>query len=753
MAGSSARKESEIVQVLKDASSVREIENKYRHIAIKDIQQETDFSACVVKGEITTVYPSVVTSRGRMMKVSLKDVGDDDQSRCGNDSGPRRAISVFLKGNFVDSFKIAKERDVLVITGAQVEKSSRDGHRFNIIADESNEALKIWIIQEPVIKNKTTTNGGGAEFRTTAHSASDGGNNESPSKRSRLDLQPKAAAVYTKLADLKVNSVVNVYGVVKFFKSPFKTKGSDFVCTLSLVDPSLDSLEQSFKLVLFSKSKDTLPLVRSVGDIVCFHQIAVSEFKGELQGKFLPQSSWLVFDIDSLDTSQARSSSSRSYNLTDREKDIIEELRSWASQKESLNKKFAITNLKDLRTSQLFINLLCQVVSKSYTESGNGIVLTLWDGSLPACQSIQVEPISEQGRLTSDDLLQKSGGRCVEVFLYDNHVEGDVRNIRPGDFVCIRNVHLKEIKCDASSTIDEPKVSLIVHRGTICGRGVEILSASDPVVSLSTTVKLISEAEASVNKQKQQADVIKSKEMELEGDNRPTATGSCVTQEKSSEINENRNQSYVTNEVTTEVNRALQTSCTITEHPCIPFTSLKDIKACATVPYKFRCRVKAVMYLPSDVKNFVRRSCQSCKYLLAESPGKSPSSGVNSSALVLCPQCNQETSLVYLFSFILEDESGLLHAMVFDSDVATFFPELPSPEDFLDQSNLQETVHEWMVYMTQNPANSIEFINQDPGGNKRPWLELCILSYFPNENQDCKKVLYRVFDSTSVTDN
>lgn len=302
-----------------------------------------------------------------------------------------------------------------------------------------------------------------------------------------------------------------------------------------------------------------------------------------------------------------------------------------------------------------------------------------------------------------------------------------------------------------------PQVSLIVHRGTICGRGVEILSASDPVVSLSTTVKLISEAEALVNQQEQQSDVMEGKDMEA--DNRPTTTGCCVTQGKSSEMNEREDQSHVTNvtkevtnEVTNEVNRALQTSCTITEHPCIPFTSLKDIKACATVPYKFRCRVKAVMYLPSDVKNFVRRSCQSCKYLLAESPNSSPS-GVNSSAPVVCPQCNQETTLVYLFSFVLEDESGLLHAMVFDSDVATFFPELPSPEDFVDQSSLQETVQDWMISMTQNPANSIEFVNQDPGGVKRPWLELCILSYFPNENQDCRKVLYRVFDSTFVTDN
>lgn len=166
----------------------------------------------------------------------------------------------------------------------------------------------------------------------------------------------------------------------------------------------------------------------------------------------------LIFD--SLATSQPRASFYKSYNLTDCEKEIIEELRSWASQKESLNKKFAFTNLKDLSTSQTFINLLCQIVAKSYTASGNGIALTLWDGSLPACQSISVEPINEQEQLKSDELVLKSAKRCVDVFLYDDHVEGDARNSRPGDFVCIRNVHIKGINPDASLTTDEqPKVN------------------------------------------------------------------------------------------------------------------------------------------------------------------------------------------------------------------------------------------------------------------------------------------------------
>ena len=287
-----------------------------------------------------------------------------------------------------------------------------------------------------------------------------------------------------------------------------------------------------------------------------------------------------------------------------------------------------------------------------------------------------------------------------------------------------------------------PQVSLVVHRGTICGRGVELLSPSDPVDSLSTTMKLISEAKPLVWQQEVQSHVKESKDVDV--NNRSSTTG-VIPGESSSAVDEGH-QNHV---VTKEVNRALQTSCTITEHPCIPFTSLKDINACSTVPYKFRCRVKAVVYLPSDVKNFIQRSCQSCKYLLAESSW----SAVNLSAPVLCPQCNQETRLVFLFSFVLEDESGLLHAMVFDKDVTSFFPELSSPEDFLRQPNLQEALLELMIFMTQNPENSIEFVNQDPGDDKRPWLELCISSYFPDANKDCGKVLYRVFDSTFVTDS
>ena len=234
------------------------------------------------------------------MKFSIKDFGAYNRPDPCNDSGDgRNVISVFLKGSLVEKHNILKEKDVLVITGAQVEKSSREGHEFNIIANESKD-LKMWVIRDPENKTSDITSLASEKLVESNTKAAEKkvygtGNsymyNEPPNKRCRLVLQPKAET-YTKLANLTVNTVVNVYGVVKFFKSPFKTKGSDFVCTMSLVDPSFDSLDQSFNCVLFSKSKASLPLIKSVGDVVRIHRLGVREFRGDRQGKFMTDSSW-----------------------------------------------------------------------------------------------------------------------------------------------------------------------------------------------------------------------------------------------------------------------------------------------------------------------------------------------------------------------------------------------------------------------------------------------------------------------------
>lgn len=100
--------------------------------------------------------------------------------------------------------------------------------------------------------------------------------------------------VYTKLADIdsKERQIVNIFGIVKFFKSPRKSKGRDYCLTLSLVDDSFQNTDKSFVCNIFCPIEDELPLVKSVGDILRLDGISVSRFRGEIQGKGTSSLSW-----------------------------------------------------------------------------------------------------------------------------------------------------------------------------------------------------------------------------------------------------------------------------------------------------------------------------------------------------------------------------------------------------------------------------------------------------------------------------
>uniref|UniRef100_A0A9L0RWX3 Protection of telomeres 1 n=1 Tax=Equus caballus TaxID=9796 RepID=A0A9L0RWX3_HORSE len=53
-----------------------------------------------------------------------------------------------------------------------------------------------------------------------------------------MSLVPATHYVYTPLNQLKSGTIVNVYGVVKFFKPPYLSKGTEETLHLSAVKPS-----------------------------------------------------------------------------------------------------------------------------------------------------------------------------------------------------------------------------------------------------------------------------------------------------------------------------------------------------------------------------------------------------------------------------------------------------------------------------------------------------------------------------------
>ncbi len=107
-------------------------------------------------------------------------------------------------------------------------------------------------------------------------------------QRTALTGQPSSkkktpAYTYTELRNLTKNSTINVYGVIKFKKPPQKTRGTDYMMLVSLVDPSLESFSHKLKCVLFVRDVSYLPERAVEGDIIRMHRLKINQHNGEPQ--------------------------------------------------------------------------------------------------------------------------------------------------------------------------------------------------------------------------------------------------------------------------------------------------------------------------------------------------------------------------------------------------------------------------------------------------------------------------------------
>jgi hypothetical protein len=87
---------------------------------------------------------------------------------------------------------------------------------------------------------------------------------------------------YTAIDELKVGMMANVYGFVRRYTEPKRTRGTDLMMTICLVDRVPTTTELT--LVLFRHSMERLPLIQSTGDIMRCHRLKIQKFEGRLQG-------------------------------------------------------------------------------------------------------------------------------------------------------------------------------------------------------------------------------------------------------------------------------------------------------------------------------------------------------------------------------------------------------------------------------------------------------------------------------------
>ena len=134
---------------------------------------------------------------------------------------------------------------------------------------------------------------------------------------------------YRKISELQVgDKKVNVFGVATLHRPPYKSQGSDFSCTVDIVDES--SRGEPLTCVLFHPSIERLPQQCAVGDIICLHGMNIREFNGRMQGNCLRYGSSATFDGRPGAAVEPRVGAG-AHVFTAQEKQRVTQLKEWAA--------------------------------------------------------------------------------------------------------------------------------------------------------------------------------------------------------------------------------------------------------------------------------------------------------------------------------------------------------------------------------------------------------------------------------------
>ncbi|KAF9615220.1 hypothetical protein IFM89_022482 [Coptis chinensis] len=175
-----------------------------------------------------------------------------------------------------------------------------------------------------------------------------------------------------------INQKVNMVGVVVEYGLPEKSRGTDYFCTLKIMDES----SQSYGLLVnvFTESLDKLPRVKSAGDIIRFSRIVIQSHNGKVNAHFNKKVSTFALYEGKCSKSFIPYQSSSSYFLKDLDMDFIASLRTWLFnfQLNSGTSEF-YQPLSALREKKCF-DLVCKVL-RVCEVSKDAWMLFLWDGT------------------------------------------------------------------------------------------------------------------------------------------------------------------------------------------------------------------------------------------------------------------------------------------------------------------------------------------------------------------------------------
>lgn len=294
-------------------------------------------------------------------------------------------------------------------------------------------------------------------------------------------------------ASTQIDADVNVMGIVTDVRRSCKSKGSDWMCTFSISDLTFGETEEGLLVRFFRPMEMELPQIQGTGDVVILRRIKLKEWSGRTMAMSNKTTSWVVFPSDSIpekapprfrltyvkdQRSQAPLPAEMEYamllcNSRDRstfrkvsepsshtagDGDLSSQGHSVAHTSAQQQRQEKFSMIKDV-TIDRYHDLVGQVV-KIYPANGNvelyitdytsNSFLYNYEWGIPSAEDADPREGDEFGHIPRNSAGRKwpgpFGRYTLTVTLWPAHCYFAQANVKEGDFVYLRNVHIKHSK-------------------------------------------------------------------------------------------------------------------------------------------------------------------------------------------------------------------------------------------------------------------------------------------------------------------
>ncbi|XP_020789969.2 protection of telomeres protein 1 isoform X2 [Boleophthalmus pectinirostris] len=407
-----------------------------------------------------------------ILKAVIQDVDSAPNTTC-----PEASIKMLLMGSLAKDFsRTVNLGDVVVASGFSVSKSStvkQKHHPYSLLL--SGEFASVYVCSPEVNSVVTRRRSPKAKVSDLQPEVNSVVTRNTASKA--LRETKKIKYTYSQLDELEVGTRVNVYGVVVFFKQPFKSSGTDYCTSLKITDQS----NQKIGCSIFLAKLEEHPKLFQVGDIIRMHRVKVSRFNDSISLINTFGFSAVTFDGTVGEPVEPRTSS-QSYHFDSDDQRKVEELRAWSSCQTLLPVPCS-TTLSTVQPSAYF-DLTCQLLAKAPIDS-SCVLLRVWDGT--RCPHPLLKVLVEPGVTDGPSSFSHERENLIaNVLVYDNHVEV-ASQLKPGDFLRIYNLRafpgsnkVPGVAC--SHPAEQDHLAFHLHGGTTYGRGIKVLPQTNSAV-------------------------------------------------------------------------------------------------------------------------------------------------------------------------------------------------------------------------------------------------------------------------------